>query len=37
MSPNQKLYWLEEANLFIKETIGFQKRALTDKRFKDIS
>lgn len=36
MSAKQKLQWLEEANLFINKTIGFEKRALTDKRFKDI-
>tara|TARA_B100000315_G_scaffold258184_1_gene309441 strand:+ start:2403 stop:2588 length:186 start_codon:yes stop_codon:yes gene_type:complete len=36
MSSKQKLQWLEEMNLFINKTIGFKKRALTDKRFKDI-
>ena len=36
MSAKQKLRWLEEANLFINKTIGFEKRALTDKRFKEL-
>lgn len=36
MSAAQKLKWLEEANLFINKTIGFEKRSLTDNRFKDV-
>jgi len=36
MSVSQKLRWLEEANLFINRTIGFKKRALTDKRFEGL-
>jgi len=36
MSVAQKLKWLEEANLFINKTIGFEKRALTDNRFKGV-
>lgn len=36
MSASQKLLWLEEANRFINKTIGFKKRALTDKRFESL-
>ena len=35
MSVRQLLHWLEEANAFINKAIGFEKRALTDERFKD--
>ncbi|OGL47307.1 MAG: hypothetical protein A2161_22615 [Candidatus Schekmanbacteria bacterium RBG_13_48_7] len=36
LSPKQKLAWLEAANSFINKTIGFEKRSLTDTRFKDL-
>ncbi len=34
MSLRARLQWLEEANMFINKAIGFNKRALFDKRFK---
>ena len=33
MTAQQRLNWLEESNLFITQAIGFEGRALTDKRF----
>lgn len=36
MSVQQRLQWLEEANLFINKTIGFKKRAITDSRFEGL-
>lgn len=36
MSVSQRLQWLEETNLFIKKTIGFKKRAITDPRFEGL-
>lgn len=36
MSVQQRLQWLEEANLFINKTIGFKKRAITDARFEGL-
>ena len=36
MSVRQRLLWLEEANAFINKAIGFEKRALFDKRFEGL-
>lgn len=36
MSVQQRLQWLEDANLFINKTIGFKKRAITDARFEGL-
>jgi hypothetical protein len=35
MSLSARLRWLEEANLFINRTLGFERRARFDERFRD--
>lgn len=35
MSLCARLRWLEEANLFINKTLGFERRAHFDERFRD--
>lgn len=34
MSAKARLQWLEEANAFINKTLGIEKRAEFDERFK---
>ena len=35
MSLSARLRWLEEANLFINRTLGFERRGRFDERFRD--
>ncbi len=35
MSLRARLQWLEEANLVINRTLGFERRARFDERFRD--
>lgn len=34
MSVETRLRWLEETNAFINRTLGFEKRAAADERFR---
>ncbi|UCD35840.1 MAG: hypothetical protein JSU90_03120 [Nitrospiraceae bacterium] len=36
MPLRAKLQWLEDANAFINKALGFERRAVFDKRFKGL-